>query len=502
MATGEKAPQGNGGQEFSKSKVIGTEFDFGGVKERIVTRDDFSLEKARQVLQGETIAVIGYGVQGPGQALNLKENGFNVIVGQRQGKTYDKAVGDGWTPGKNLFSIEEALKRGTQIQLLLSDAGQKELWLAIKPLLRPNSTLYFSHGFSITYKDQTGVVPPPNVDVVLVAPKGSGRSVRENFLNGSGINSSVAVFQDASGKALERALATGMAIGSGFLFPTTFKSEVFTDLTGERGVLMGAFYGLAEAAYNSLRNRMLPDQAIQHTVEIATQTISKIIGEKGADGLVEELPEDLLEPFFNGFVAAHETSVPVFDDLYQKVANGTETARVLEANSRPDYREILNAELREIDQSELGRAGSAVRLRRANGPTVPSRIQNREDAIIAGALVGIMHVQYELFRSKGHLPSEAFNETVEEATQSLYPLIDRRGIDWMYANCSTTAQRGALDWHRKFRDAIFPQLNRLYDGKLWKIGSTGVRGAILSSEMWKAGEQVRALRPENRLKVA
>lgn len=498
MSQQERSLQGDPRRQNETS--FGTEFDFGGVKERIVTRDDFSLEKARQVLAGETIAVIGYGVQGPGQSLNLRENGFNVIVGQRPGKSFDKAVQDGWIPdgpGRNLFSIEEAVKRATQVQFLLSDAGQKELWPAIKPLLKPQGTLYFSHGFSITYKEQTGVVPPPNVDVVLVAPKGSGRSVRENFLRGSGINSSFAVFQDASGRATERALATGMAIGSGFLFPTTFESEVFTDLTGERGVLMGAFYGLAQASYNSLRNRGIsPQEAVSHTVEIATQTISKIIGEKGADGLIKDLPGDLLEWFSNGFLLARGAVNPVFEDLYQKVITGFETARVLEANSRPDYREILDDELRQIDQSELGLAGRQIRERRLSGlRTVPVNIQSQEDAVFAGALVGIFHAQYELFRQKGHLPSESFNETVEEATQSLYPLIDRQGIDWMYANCSTTAQRGALDWNGRFRDAISPRLARLYNGEL--TSASGVREYILGSDMWKVGKQVRALRPEN-----
>lgn len=498
MAQQERLPHGDPRRQ--NEIPFGTEFNFGGVIERIVTRDDFSLEKARQVLKDETIAIIGYGVQGPGQALNLKENGFNVIVGQRQGKSFDKAVQDKWIPDgprQNLFSIEEAVKRANQVQFLLSDAGQKELWPVIKPLLKPNGTLYFSHGFSITYKEQTGIIPPADVDVILVAPKGSGRSVRENFLKGSGINSSFAVFQDPSGRALERALATGMAIGSGFLFPTTFESEVFTDLTGERGVLMGAFYGLMQAGYNNLRRQgVSPQDAILHTVEITTQTISKIIGEKGADGMIRELPEELTEWFSSGFILANNAAIPVFEDLYEKVANGTETARVLEANSRPDYREILDSELKQIDQSELGIAGRQIREKRASGSTVPSLIQNKEDAIIAGALVGIFHAQYELLRRKGHMPSEAFNETVEEATQSLYPLIDRQGIDWMYSNCSTTAQRGALDWNGIFRDAILPRLYFLYDGRLVE-SSSGVRGYILDSDMWKVGRQVRALRPEN-----
>lgn len=485
------------GRSQEPQAVIGTEFDFGGVKERVVTRDDFSLDRARQVLKDETVAVIGYGVQGPAQALNLKDNGVNVIVGQRKGPAYDKAIADGWIPGRTLFSIEEAAQRGTQVQYLLSDAGQKELWPTIKERLKAGKTLYFSHGFSITYKDQTGVIPPKQVDTILVAPKGSGRSVRELFQQNRGINSSFAVLQSTE-RARDRVLATGMAIGSGFLFPTTFKEEVFSDLTGERGVLMGAVYGLWQAAYNSLRSRSLtPKGAIAHTVEISTQTISRIIGEKGADGLIKDLPTDLLPYFSTSLVFAYEAANPVFEDLYTKVATGVETRRTLEANSKPDYRDKLNDELRAIAQSELGRAGTAVRELRTKNPVVPTQIQNQLDAIMAGSLVGLFHSQYDLFRKKGHKPSEAFNETSEEATQSLYPLIHRQGIDWMYANCSTTAQRGALDWNGAFRDALQPELQKLYSGQAILITYQSVLDNIRTSEMWKAGATVRNLRPEN-----
>lgn len=483
------------GRERSASS-LGTEFDFGGVRERIVTRDDFSLERARQVLKDEIIAVIGYGVQGPAQALNLRDNGFRVIVGQRKGPTFEKAVTDGWEPDKTLFSIEDAARQGTQVQYLLSDAAQKELWGQIRPLLKPGDALYFSHGFSYVFRDQTGIVPPVDVDVILVAPKGAGRSVREHFLTGRGINASFAVAQDATGRAQERAMATGMAIGSGFLFPTTFENEVYSDLTGERGVLMGAFYGLVEAAFDNLRQRELsPYDAALHSVEIATQTIAKIIGEGGADGLLKELPDEWSDHFANGFVAAVEATTGTFGQLYENVRDGVETRRVIEANSKPDYREVLNVELAEIAQSELGRAATEVRERRAQGRVVSEKIQNDLDAILAGALVGIFHAQYDLLRERGHAPSEAFNETVEEATQSLYPLIDMRGIDWMYANCSTTAQRGALDWHGRFRDVLAGRLSVVYKGNF--MPASGVSGLIWESGMWKAGKTVRELRPEN-----
>ncbi|MCI7316403.1 MAG: ketol-acid reductoisomerase, partial [Bacteroidales bacterium] len=287
------------------------QLNFGGVIEEVMTREEFPLEKAREVLKNETIAVLGYGVQGPGQACNLRDNGFNVIVGQRQGKTYEKAVADGWVPGETLFSLEEAAEKGTIVCMLLSDAAQMQLWPSIKPHLTAGKTLYFSHGFAITWNDRTGVVPPADIDVIMVAPKGSGTSLRTMFLEGRGLNSSYAVYQDHSGNATDKVLALGVGIGSGYLFKTDFKREATSDLTGERGSLMGAVQGL--------------------------------------------------------FLA-----------------------------------------------------------------------------------------QYETLREHGHTPSEAFNETVEEFTQSLIPMIGKNGMDWMYANCSTTAQRGALDWMGPFHDAIKP----------------------------------------------
>ena len=341
--------------------------NFGGVEENVVTREEFPLEKAREVLKDETIAIIGYGVQGPGQALNLRDNGFKVIVGQRSpSKSYDKAIEDGFVPGETLFSIEEAAEKGSIIQYLLSDAAQIEVWPTIKPYLTKGKALYFSHGFGITYKERTNIIPPDDIDVILAAPKGSGTSLRRLFLAGKGLNSSFAIHQDATGNARDRVIAMGIGIGSGYLFETTFKKEVFSDLTGERGTLMGAVQGIFAA-------------------------------------------------------------------------------------------------------------------------------------------------QYDLLRSKGHTPSEAFNETVEEATESLYPLIAENGMDWMYANCSTTAQRGALDWWKKFRDAVKPVFEDLYESVEtgneaqisidsnsqpdYRVKLEAELDELKNSEMWRAGRTVRSLRP-------
>ncbi|MFT6054848.1 MAG: ketol-acid reductoisomerase [Roseivirga sp.] len=343
--------------------------NFGGVVENVVTREEFPLEKAQQVLRNETVAIIGYGVQGPGQSLNLKDNGINVIVGQRkESKTWDKAIADGWVPGETLFPIEEALEKGTVVCYLLSDAAQIQLWPTVKKHLTPGKMLYFSHGFGIAYADKTGIIPPAGVDVALVAPKGSGTSLRRLFVAGKGLNSSFAIHQDATGKARDRILALGISVGSGYLFETTFIKEVTSDLTGERGTLMGAIQGLFQA-------------------------------------------------------------------------------------------------------------------------------------------------QYEVLRANGHSPSEAFNETVEEATQSLYPLIAENGMDWMYANCSTTAQRGALDWKDPFYEATKPVFEKLYASV--KAGIEAQKSidsnsqadyrakleveldTLRNSEMWQAGKAVRSLRPEN-----
>ncbi len=339
------------------------QIDFGGVIEEVVTRDEFPLERAREVLKDEVVAVIGYGVQGPAQALNMRDNGINVIVGQRKGRAaWDKAVADGWIPGETLFELEEAVDRGTIIQYLVSDAGQMLTWPTIKPHLKKGDALYFSHGFSIVYSDQTGVVPPEYVDVIMVAPKGSGRSVRANFLAGSGINASYAVYQDYTGRALERTLALGIAIGAGYLFPTTFQKEVYSDLTGERGVLMGALAGIMEAQYNLLRKHgHSPSEAFNETVEELTQSLIRLVDQNGMDWMYANCSTTAQRGALDWRHEFRKAVEPVFDRLYESVVSGRETAIVLKANSAPDYKEKLEAELREMRESEMWRAGAAVR---------------------------------------------------------------------------------------------------------------------------------------------
>ena len=341
--------------------------NFGGVIEDVITSEEFSLKKAQEVLKDEVVAVIGYGVQGPAQAFNMKDNGINVIIGQaEEDKAYwDKAVADGWIPGKTLFPIEEAVKRGTIIQYLVSDAAQMMIWPKVKANLKKGDALYFSHGFSIVYKEQTGVIPPDFVDVIMVAPKGSGTSVRRNFLDGSGINSSIAVHQDATGRAMERTLALGIAIGSGFLFPTTFQMEVYSDLTGERGVLMGALAGMMEAQYNELRKHgHTPSEAFNETVEELTQSLIRLVGENGMDWMYANCSTTAQRGALDWRHKFRKAVEPVFAELYDAVATGKETEIVLRVNSAADYKVKLDAELKEMRESEMWQAGAAVRALR------------------------------------------------------------------------------------------------------------------------------------------
>jgi ketol-acid reductoisomerase len=338
--------------------------DFGGVREKVVTRKEFPLAKARKVLKGETVAVIGYGVQGPAQGLNMRDNGFNVIVGQspKFKRDWDRARHDGWVPGKTLFDIDQAVRRGTIVQMLVADAAQRVIWPAVKANLKPGDALYFSHGFSIVYRSQTGVIPPRWVDVIMVAPKGSGTSVRRNFLSGAGINSSFAVDQDYTGRAEQRCIALGIAVGSGYLFPTTFEAEVYSDLTGERGVLMGALAGIMEAQYEVLRrNGHTPSEAFNETVEELTQSLIRLVDENGMDWMYANCSSTAQRGALDWKPKFKKAVLPVFKQLYKRVRAGAETARVISACGKPNYQALLQKELAVMGNSEMWRAGAACR---------------------------------------------------------------------------------------------------------------------------------------------
>jgi ketol-acid reductoisomerase len=338
--------------------------DFGGTKEEVIMRSEFPMEKAREVLKKETIAVIGYGVQGPGQSLNLKDNGFKVIIGQSKQfpEDWSRAEKDGWKAGVDLFEIEEAVKRGTVIEVLVSDAAQRNIWPQIKKNLKPGDALYFSHGFSIVYKEQTKIIPPSDVDVIMVAPKGSGTSLRRNFLSGEGINASFAVFQDATGRAKDRCLALGIGIGAGYLFPTTFENEVFSDLVGERGVLMGALAGIMEAQYDTLRKHgHSPSEAFNETVEELTESLIRLVAENGMDWMYANCSATAQRGALDWKPKFKKAVMPVFKDLYESVASGKETRRVIRSCGNLDYKTQLGKELGVMGSSEMWQAGKTTR---------------------------------------------------------------------------------------------------------------------------------------------
>jgi len=354
--------------------------DFGGVKEEVIMRKEFPLSRARRVLKDEVIAVLGYGVQGPAQSLNLKDNGFRVIVGQAREfkRDWDRAVKDGWKPGRDLFDLEEAARRGTIVMMLVSDAAQMAIWPRIKPQLQPGDALYFSHGFSIVFQDKTGVVPPEFVDVIMVAPKGSGTSVRRNFLAGAGINSSFAIHQDATGRARERCLAIGVGIGSGYLFPTTFQKEVYSDLTGERGVLMGALAGIMEAQYETLRRHgHTPSEAFNETVEELTQSLIRLIDENGMDWMFSNCSATAQRGALDWKPRFKKAVMPVFRELYHSVKSGREAERVIRACGRKDYQQRLARELARMGNSEMWRAGRVVRSLRPKVKGERSTVKGR-----------------------------------------------------------------------------------------------------------------------------
>jgi len=336
--------------------------EVGGVVEKIIERSDWPVEKQRAVLGEEVTAVLGYGPQGRGQSLNLRDQGFNVLVGVRPGPSKERALADGWEEGENLIAIEDAAEQGTIVQYLLSDAAQIAMWPEIRRRLRPGECLYFSHGFGIVFREDTGIVPPPDVDVVMVAPKGSGLTVRTHFLDGRGINASYAVWQDATGRARDRALATAFGIGSGHVFETTFEKEVYSDLCGERSVLMGLIQGAFKAQYDVLRaHGHSPSEAYNETVEEALQSLYPLVGENGMDWMYSNCSTTAQRGALDWAPRFEAVLKPVIEECYQRVVAGDEARTVIRANSDPNYRARLGRELAAMDAQELWRAARVLR---------------------------------------------------------------------------------------------------------------------------------------------
>ncbi len=347
--------------------------NFGGTVETLVSRREFSLARARTALKPETVAVLGYGVQGAAHALNMRDSGIRVIVGQREGTaSWARAKRDGWKPGRTLFSLGEAAKRGTILMLLVSDAAIRTVWPAISPSLTPGKALDFAHGFGLVFHTLTRLVPPKGVDVFMVAPKGAGATLRRNFRSGAGINASCAVERDATGRARERCLACGIALGANNLFPTTFERETVGDLTGERGMLVGGLAGMMQAQYDVLReNGYTPSEAFHETVEELTQSLIRLVDEVGMDGMFRHCSVTAQRGALDWMPRFRAAVLPTFRKLFASVKSGKEAARVMRLCGRPDYPKRVRKELDALRRSEMWRAGAAVRALRPKAPPAP-----------------------------------------------------------------------------------------------------------------------------------
>lgn len=201
-----------------------------------------------EVLQGKKIAIIGYGSQGHAHALNLKESGFDVVVGLREGKSWDKAVED----GVEVLPVAEAAAAADVIMILAPDEKQPQIYNeSIKDNLQAGNALVFAHGFNIHFNQ---IAPPADVDVFLVAPKGPGHLVRRTYTEGGGVPSLFGIYQDYTGKAKDIALAYAKGIGAGRagILETSFQEETETDLFGEQAVLCGGLTSLIKAGFETL----------------------------------------------------------------------------------------------------------------------------------------------------------------------------------------------------------------------------------------------------------
>jgi ketol-acid reductoisomerase len=234
------------------------------------------------ILKGKKVAIIGYGIQGRGQALNLRDSGVEVVVSELEGtENYKLAVQDGFKP----VSVGEAAKLGDIIQILTQDHVQAQVYKEyIKPNLKKGKALCFSHGFNIHFKQ---IKPPKNVDVFMVAPKGPGALVRKMYVEGKGVPCLVAIFQDATGNALKLALAYAKGLGAAKagVIETTFKEETETDLFGEQAVLCGGASELIKAGFDTLVEAGYQPEIAYFEVLHELKLITDLIQETGISGM-------------------------------------------------------------------------------------------------------------------------------------------------------------------------------------------------------------------------
>jgi ketol-acid reductoisomerase len=400
------------------------------------------------------IGVIGWGSQGPAQAQNLKESlagsDIRVAVGLREGSesmAEARAAGFSEKDG-TLGEMFDVIRKSDLVILLISDAAQAQLYQKVFEALKPGATLGLSHGFLLGYLETTGEKFPSNVNVIAVCPKGMGPSVRRLYeqgreVNGAGINTSFAVEQDLDGRATDIALAWSVGLGAPYTFRTTLKSEVVSDLFGERSILLGAVHGIVEALYQRyLEEGATPQESFNRACESVTGPIRETISRHGLVALDEHLDANGRRDFRRAYDATYASFKGVMAEIYDEVASGNEIKSVVMAANRFGQYPMTT-----IDRSPMWSAGADVRRRR-------DQIKTDVDGFTAGTFAGAMMAQVDTLVEHGHPYSEIANESIIEAVDSLLPYMHARGVAYMVDNCSTTARLGSRKWGPRFQSIL------------------------------------------------
>jgi ketol-acid reductoisomerase len=398
----------------------------------------------------ENIAVLGWGSQARAQAQNLRDAlrgiGIRVCVGLRAGSTSladARAAGFSEDDG-TLGELFDVCGRADLALLLIADAAQAELHSKVFGALRPGAALGLSHGFLAAHLDSIGEGFPDHIDVIAACPKGMGPSVRRLFeqgaaIDGAGINASVAVEQDRSGRATDRALGWAVGIGAPAIFATTLRSECTSDVFGERGILLGAVHGIVESLYRRLIEAdTSPEEAFERACDALTGPLRRTISRHGLLAVRAAFDPRAQATFDRAYAAAHRVATPILHEIYDEVASGNEIRSVIAAQPR-----LERFPMTPIEGGAMWRVGAEVR-RTVRGERV------EVDPFTAGTFVGVMVAQVDVLAAHGHPWSEIANETVIEAVDSLLPYMHARGVAYMVDNCSTTARLGARRWAPRF----------------------------------------------------
>ncbi len=433
-------------------------FELVGNQEGYVRGGRHLFKKLPESFQGITqIGVIGWGSQGPAQAQNLRDSlegsDITVKIGLRPGSSsaiQARAAGFREATG-TLGEVFDVIGTSDLVLLLIADAAQAELYPEVFKAMKPGATLGLSHGFLLGVMENDGATFPDNINVVGVCPKGMGPSVRRLYeqgreINGAGINCSFAVEQDIDGRATDVALAWAIGLGSPYTFQTTLRSEYKSDIYGERGILLGAVWGIVESLYRRYASQgASPEDAFVRACESITGPISRAISHDGIIGVYDRLDHAERTEFQKAYVAAYEATAPLLAEIYDDVASGAELQSVVDAGKR-----LPTMPMPPIEGTRMWRVGADVRATRDQRETPL-------DPFTAGVFCGVAIAQIDLLASKGHPWSEIANESVIEAVDSLLPYMHARGVAYMVDNCSTTARLGTRKWAPRFDYALEQQ---------------------------------------------